>query len=367
LGTDQPVLLRTSERSKYRRCRQAWHWSYGLGLEAKGRKGALTFGSMVHVALAGHYVPGRKRGANPADTFAALYDANTDDFTQWDEEGNKVPARDLGIAMLEGYLALYGDDSDIEIIAPEMTFQIDVYDKAGRYLCTYVGSIDGVGKRLSTGRIVLLEHKTAKTIEQVRVNSGYGEQGLSYWWAATRMLRHLGLLGPDETVDEVMYNFLRKGMPDTRPVNAAGHSLNKPKKDDLVAACEGEGLVAKGTIPALTSMLLEVGWTEHDVAMLGEPAARQPSPLYDRQTLPYGVAQLDRFEARLRKEAWEMRQVRAGKVPVYKSPTKDCSWDCDFRDACEVHEMGGDWQSMLEFDFKPWDPYSDHAIALERT
>jgi hypothetical protein len=338
-----------------------------LGLEAKGRKGALTFGSMVHAALAEHYVPGRKRGVAPADTFAALYDANADDFTQWDEEGNRVPARDLGIAMLEGYVERWGDDSDIEIIAPEMTFQIDVYDKAGRYLCTYVGSIDGVGKRLSTGRIVLLEHKTAKTIEQVRVNSGYGEQGLSYWWAATRWLRHLGILAEDQFVDDVLYNFLRKGLPDTRPVNAAGHSLNKPAKAALVDACEALGLPGKGTIPTLTDRLLEAGWTEQDVVLLGEPSANQPSPLFDRQTLPYSARQLDIFEARLRKEAWEMGQVRKGNLPVYKSPTKDCSWDCDFRDACEVHEMGGDWRSMLEFDFKPWDPYSDHAIALERS
>lgn len=368
MGNETPVLLRTSERSTFRDCVQKWQWSYLWGLEAKRHRGALTFGTMIHVALAEYYVPGLKRGPHPAETFARLYDENvTDEFSQWDDEGNKVDARTLGIAMLTGYIEEYGDDSYYEILYPEMTFRIDLYDPKGNYLCTYVGSIDGVGRDIRTGRIVLFEHKTAKSIKIVRVNSQYGEQGLSYWWAATKWLRHEGLMGEDEMVDEVIYNFLRKGMPDERPVDPdTGWRLNKPKKDQLQAECEGEGLETKGTMEVLTHRLMEAGWTQHDIEMLGEPAARQPAPLFERQVKPYGPNELRAFEDRLMKQAWHMNQVRDGKIPVYKSPGEACDWKCDLKDVCEVHEMGGDWKSMMELDFKKWDPYEDHRLLLER-
>jgi len=69
---------------------------------------------------------------------------------------------------------------------------------------------------------------------------------------------------------------------------------------------------------------------------------------------------------RIRQEAKEMRLVRQGKLPIYKNPTKDCDWDCPFKEACELHEMGGDWESVLELEFDTWNPYSDHDLLEER-
>lgn len=366
LGNEQQVLLRTSERKTYRGCRWAWNVKYLHGLEPKGRRGALSFGTLIHAALEGYYPPGDSRGDDPVETFLNLYDEQQAAFDQWDEEGNRIPARELGEAMLRGYLDEYGNDSELTIITPELGFQIDVYDHRGDYLVTYVGKIDAAARHRKHGKVVLLEHKTAKSIEFVRINSDYGEQGLSYWWAATRWLRHIGELGEDEHIDQVLYNFLRKGMPDERPRNEQGHCLNKPSKDAIVAACESEGLVTKGTIPVLTDRLLDAGWTEHDVALLGEPSKIQPAPLFHRQPLDLGQNQLEQFEKRLRQEAWEMGQVRKGNIPTYKSPSSWTCRMCDLRDICEVHEMGGDWEGMLELDFKEWDPYSDHELDSEK-
>ena len=195
------VLLRNSERSTFRRCRQKWDWSYGRGLEPKQSGKALTFGSMVHDALAQWYIPGKVRGRNPAEAFLELYDTEADlhggtGFDQYDDEDNKVDARELGWAMLTGYLEEYGEDSQYEVLCPEMTFAIDVHDANGDYLCTLVGTADGPVRNLRTGRIEILEHKTAKRLEQYAVMSGYGEQGMTYWWALTMWLRHTGDLGP---------------------------------------------------------------------------------------------------------------------------------------------------------------------------
>lgn len=359
-------LMRTSERATFRRCAQKWWWKYNRLLSHPKPKGALTFGTLIHVALEGWYPPGIKRGVNPVETFLNLYAENQEQFSQWDDEGNKIAADELGVAMLEGYLKEHGDDDDIEIIAPEQTFAIDVMDKRGQYLITYVGKIDATARRRSNGRLLLLEHKTAKSVKEVRVVSGYGEQGLSYLWAATIMLRDAGTIGPDEYFDGVLFNFLRKGLPDDRPRNDDGYYLNRPSKAALQLACEENELPTKGTIAKLTEQLRNVGWSIGDVQLLGEVSKVQHTPLFVRQDMVVKPHALDRFEIRIRAEAHTMNLMRQGKLPVFKNPTKDCDWECEFQGMCELHEMGADWRSYAELELGTWDPYNDHEYLAEK-
>lgn len=317
-----PVLVRNSERARFKECRQAWSWGYRHELETVQRRTVLTFGTMVHDALAGWYVPGRERGVHPAETFKELYYSSQSEFNQWDEEGNKVPADELGIAMCEEYVDYWGDDPLIEIVQPEMPFQIDVFDHNDNYLCTLVGRFDAIGLNLRTGRYFIFEHKTAKTIEYVRINSRYGEQGLSYFWAAGWWLRHVLEAGFD--LDGIGYNWLRKAMPDMRPINEQGLRLN----------------------------------------LNGSVSKKQPLDFFKRQFIRLSERQLDTFNQRLRRELYEMALAKQRKLAIYKNPGMHCSW-CQFRDVCELHEMGEDWQDVLNLEFKKWDPYSDHELHLE--
>lgn len=100
---------------------------------------------------------------------------------------------------------------------------------------------------------------------------------------------------------------------------------------------------------------------------MGEISKVQPSPLFHRHKLDFGPKELEGINWRIRAEAWEMNQVRTGRLPLFKNPTKDCAWDCAFKDACEVHEMGGDYASVLEMEFTQWNPYSDHELEEEKT
>jgi hypothetical protein len=360
---ESPVLFRTSERATFRRCRQQWHWKYVKYLSHPRPKGYFIFGTGIHLALEHHYIPGVKRGIPPVETFRNWYNSLGEEFSQWDEEGNKIPALELGEVMLNGYLDLYGADSDIEIIAPEQVFAIDVFDRRCNYLATYVGKMDAIGRFRSTGHLFVFEHKTAKKIEEVKLLSTYGEQGRSYLWAASIYARSEGLIGPDEYFDTVLFNILRKGVPDERPRNADGLYLNKPSKDALTAKCSELGLAVKGTIPVLTERLVSVGV---NTDLLGEPSQRQGTPLFSRQTMVIKPQALQMFEERIRREAWEMNQVRNNKAPVYKSPGSECNF-CEFRSLCELHEMGGDWRSYIELEMSSWSPYNDHAYLEEKS
>lgn len=355
------VLMRNSERSTYRDCGLKWHWSYNLRLASPRSKGALTFGSMCHDALEVYYPPGKKRGPHPAQTFIELFDAQPEKFDQWDDEGNRVPARDMGIAMLEGYVDEYGQDINIEILQPEIPMQIDIIDRHGNYVCTWVGKGDAAYRDLTTGRVGFLEHKTAKIVpDEVPVNSGYGDQGLAYYWAGEQWFRHQGWLKKNEHLSHIEFNWLRKGLPDARPKNAEGLALNKPSKAALTTACELAGLPSKGTIDVLVGRLLLSGWTQSDVDLLGEVSKTQSSKLFHRFRLDFGPGQLAMINQRMRDEARMMAMARAGEIPILKNPNKDCSWKCEFKDACELHEMGADFQSILDLEMVKWDPYEDH-------
>lgn len=368
--SDELVLLRNSERSTYRRCRQKWQWSYNERWSPPREKGALTFGTMCHGALEARYPPGRKRGPHPAKTFERLYaESGAKDFAQWDDEGNKVPALELGIAMMNGYVAQYGNDDHIEIIQPEVRIQIDVFSKDGKYLCTWVGSGDAIYKDLATSTrshpsIKFLEHKTAKSIEEeLRVNTGYGEQGLSYYWAGDLWAHHNDILLPEQSMDGVTFNWLKKALPDTRPQNAEGHRLNKPTKAALTEALAGVSIPRGATMETLENMLRQIG---EDPAQYGEVSKRQPGHLFHRQFLPFGPGEMADINRRIRSEAQEMALVKAGRLPIYHNPTKDCSWECPFVDVCEVKAMGGDWRSILQLEFTQWDPYEDHELEEEK-
>lgn len=361
------VLLRNSERASYRRCRQRWYWSYVQRLSTPREGGALAFGSLVHAALEHYYIPGRKRGVHPAETFEKLYIADAKQISQWDDEDNKWDALELGISMLNGYVEEYGPEDWMEIIQPEMPLAIDVFDRQGNYLVTWIGKSDALFWDLRPRRKTLgmLEHKTAKTIEdEVRVNSGYGEQGLSYWWACDLHFHHTGDLKDDQHINYVLFNWLRKGMPDLRPVNEDGHHLNLPRKDVLKAKAGELGMaVAGSTVEAYMTALEGKGINPW---LLGEVSKKQPRPLYRRFPLEFGITELESINKRIRAEAWEMAQVKANKLPIYKNPTKDCSWDCQFAVPCQIHEMGGDYESVFELEYTTWNPYDYVELEEEK-
>jgi hypothetical protein len=68
---------------------------------------------------------------------------------------------------------------------------------------------------------------------------------------------------------------------------------------------------------------------------------------------------------RIADQAQQMRYMRKKKLPVYKVPgtlhNPYCTW-CSFKDMCEIHETGGDWEAIKRSDFIQHDPYEQHAI-----
>lgn len=327
-----PPFIRTTERKDFGRCQQRWYWAWRAGLKGKGRPAApLWFGIGIHEALAQWYQPGTKRGVHPADywldwykgeeqAFIKALTANSDsrDDAVW------VDAKSLGEAMLTGYVERYGADEDWEILYVETPFQIEIPrpgppSEFADPLAIFAGTFDGVYRDLRTGKIWLVEHKTAKQISTIHLP--LDRQAGGYWAIASRILQHRGVLKKGDRIEGIMYNFLRKSLPDDRPTNDKGEALNK------------NGTVSKN----------------------------QPSPLFLREPVFRDRRERATQLRAVQREAKMMDYLRRHPEDINKNPTRDCSWDCAFYEMCLLQEKGGDdWKDYRDAVFTRADPYADH-------
>lgn len=370
-------ILRTSERKAFKRCPQRWWWGYREGWKPIGAESTpLWFGTGVHLGLAEWYVPGTKRGRHPAETFR--------EYAQGALRSVKVAAASeervaqyedgavLGERLMEEYVKEYGQDASWDFIQAEQQFslpvpwpegdrqQVYVVDEKSDALVEYKGTYDGVYRDLADGRIKLLETKTAASISLGHLT--IDDQAGSYWAVATATLRKMGLIGPKESIAGINYNFLRKALPDTRPVDAQGYATNKPVKNDYgLALGLGEGKdLAKLTLPKLEEIAKSRG-----ITVLGERSKVQPQPIFYRELVPRTKTEQVTQLRRIQDEAVHMQAVRDGLLPVFKNPTYMCHRDCDFHAICELQERGGDYRELARISMRREDPYADHRKSAE--
>lgn len=336
LGTERvPQIRANSEGVLFDRCQQAWWWAYREGLKPKGSvSDALAFGQWVHAALAAWYVgPGLKRGPHPAETFKLVADEGIRHFKTTeptDEEAAKyTDLLSLGIAMLEGYVQLYGRDEKMLIIQPEKTFSFSMpfpawWGEATRtVMANAVGTVDNVYRDAETGWLWLDETKTAKSIRTDHLS--LDTQAGRYWAIIARSLINEGLIKPNEKLKGIRYNFLRKGMPDPRPVDDQGYALNKD----------------------------------------GSRSKAQPAALFKRHPVPRTRAARVNILTRMQDQAAKMEMHRSGELPLGKTPHWSCSRFCDFFRMCQLHEDGGNWEEYKGLMFNVVDPYADHRKSTE--
>lgn len=330
-------ILRTSERHDFKRCPQRWWWTWREGLKPAGMEApALWFGTGIHLALEHFYAPGGvKRGRNPMKVWrdyateggtVMMRNGDSDDRSQQPEY---VAAVKMGEDMLAGYFEMYGRDSHVHVLAVEHPFQITIPSRSTKDpSCIYAGKWDLLWRDLRDDSLWLTDHKTAADMSVKHLT--LDDQAGSYWALAAQFLRAKGAISSKEQLKGIEYNILRKYSPpeDDRPVDEHGMRLNK------------DGSVSK----------------------------KQPKPLdyrYKRErvhrTARERASQIQRIAVEV--EAMEWMKEDPGRL--YKTPTRDCSWDCAFFLLCELHERQADWEEFKSMAYRVVDPYADHREAVE--
>lgn len=363
-------LIRTSERKDFKRCPWLWNESWNKQLTTARAPVWSWFGTAVHAGLEARYKPGKKRGKlkkvleafeeSVADQTGRIWTAGGEL-----EESDVVDAKELGFAMLKGYVEHYGDESHIEVIHSEQTFQIDVPHpfKKGETIAIYAGTWDSLWRIDS--RYWLVDHKTRKAFPSNWDFYDIDDQAGSYLWVAPEVLEHMGVLTKKELkkLDGLIFNALRKHLPDTRQRDAEGYAVNKPVKADYEAA-----LSPFMDLPTrLPTIAVLQGWAdERNIKVYGERSKVQPSPLFHRQEVHRSLAERAKMGRRVQAEALWMEQVRTGQLPVIKTPNEDCI-RCQLFDYCQADENDYDeGQELARTILRSRDPYVDHRAMMEK-
>lgn len=370
--------VRNSERGTLDRCPQQWWWGWREGLKPKETSKPLWFGTGIHLALAEYYQPGKKRSKDMIDLWR--------EFTKEEaeymrvhvgsiDEDMYVEARDLGEQMLLGYMREYDGDKHWDVIATEQTFEVRIpwadtvegtddrmtmqyrewlHATYGDYFLLN-GTFDGVYRDKEDKRIKLMEHKTAASISVGHLPMD--NQAGTYWMVAQTVGRSQGWLTQREGIKEITYNFLKKSLPDKRPRDQYGYVTNIPKREHYIAALQDhlENINKPPTMAIMQQMADERG-----ITVLGERSSRQPPPLFVRHPVKRTQAERRTQLRRLQEEVEYMVLLRAGLIPVRKTPDRSHCGFCSFKDMCELHERGSDWETYRNAMYRTEDPYADH-------
>lgn len=361
-------LLRTSERSDFRRCMWMWDQCWNKGLRSRREPTWAWFGSAIHKGLEHRYPIGKKRGSK-ADMIGAFEEALEDQIRRVYTEGGEldevevVDARELGKAMLLGYVQEYGNDSQWQVIDTEGTFQIDVpHPSKDRTLVVYCGTWDLVVYDLVEKVYKVVDHKTRRGFPS---NWGFyriNDQAGSYLWVAPEVLAAKGVFKKDTPIEGLVFNALRKHLPDTRPLGPDGLAHNKPIKAHYHAALDAAEVAYSGkdTITVLHSLATQKGLT-----VLGDVSKVQPAPLFHREEVYRSPRERVSQAERVQNEALIMDMVRKGKIKATKNPQEDCV-RCPIFDMCELHEQDPDegWE-YANATMVVRDPYRDHREAMK--
>lgn len=345
-------MLRTSERSTFKRCRWKWYQEFEEVLKPKTPVPPLRFGSLIHLALADYYKKGVRRGPHPAESFIRYYDEEAKaqgefGFRVDDLEQDEVwaEARELGYSMLNHYIDHYGRDDEWEVLVTEQPFQQLVYrevrSKEWPYSRRepwfwYVGVLDGIWRHRVTKKLHIVDHKTAKAIQVMYLS--LDSQATGYWTWGLDWIYEKKLLKPGQKPAGMLYNHLRKAFPDARPKDAGGFSLNQ------------DGSVSK----------------------------KQPAPYFQRTPIWRDFNERERARSQVLAEFEDMEKIRVDKgedypetdgppPSAYKNQGQFTCPGCWCFDFCELDEIGADWEEMRGHISKGWDPYEQHTIYTEET
>jgi hypothetical protein len=288
----------------------------------------------MHEALAAWYQKGHKRDGTLAAHFVAaalnaISNAAEDGAPEYVIEKAEELCS-LGEAMAEAYEKHYGADEGVYVITAEIPLAFSLaHSDTGELIAMHKLKPDLVFAD-ENNDIWLMEHKTAKQVatEHLVID----DQARPYGAMAESALRKLGIIKKRQQFRGILYNFLRKALPDLRQQNAKGQYLNK------------DGSVSK----------------------------RQPSPFFVRKPITMSIKAKMKTLYRVREETvditlktLELRTKELSPDRLPKTPHKSCAKTCQFFAMCTIEEEGGNYLDMERAMFVRRDPYKYEEESTE--
>jgi hypothetical protein len=357
--------IHNSDRVTFRRCRRKWNWQSRLRenlVSTIESRGPLWFGSGFHFALEdfhGHNKFGDPRRAFDAYVGAFPNSALPNDVDELVKLGNEMLTYyvDLWIPKYGLMQTLWiGDAPQVEVsieipieeLLQEYTEHRGLwgwwddlyrrYDAEPSTLKIVVHQTFDRVVRDEDGRIFGIDYKTAKQFSPLG-DLDKNPQAGQYFWA---MRQFYG----DAAEGIIWQQHLKTAPQSPKPLKVGGFSLNKDQHTTYTlyrrALIDRFGKVPRGYVEILNHLALQE--TEE-----GDRYIRRDIL---RRNTAHGRAEQEKILA-------EVSEMLNPDLPLYPNPTRDCNWDCPFKDACSAMDDGSDYQYMLESEFVQWQGYQD--------
>lgn len=363
--SDSIIEIHTSDRQTYKRCRRRFGWAStlrrNLVREGPDQK-AFFLGTGVHFALEDYW--GYRRFAHPALAFAAYYDAHKEN----DLPDEAEEALDLATGMLmyyvdewlaehpEPYKTLVVDGKpQVEVeVAVDITdllfdsmqdsFWLKEYlaGRAVHYVTTYDRVV--IDKH---DIIYPVDYKTAASFDELNLQTN--PQAGSYDWSAALFYTPLGY-----KVGGMIWQQHKKTVPVVPKV------VNQGKKNEGITLSSTLSTTYRLYRRTLVEYYGSIGRVpEKHQAMLAVLADQQDEhgdTYVRRETLRRNQQQREAEQEKIVQEVLEMLDPA---LPLYPNPTKDCSWDCPFKEPCLAKDDGSDYEFVLRSEYTQWAGYKD--------
>jgi hypothetical protein len=309
--------IHVTERAMFKRCRRKWKYQCRWELVPKEEKrGALWIGTGVHYGLAEYYRSKR----DPWEAAQEWLDQKLPELhleDMWPEERAQFNAStDLMASILVGYVPFAQANDDFEIISVEEALRIPIPHTR----VVLVGQMDVLARR--AGKLWVMDHKTAAQYVDITALE-MDDQMTAYLWMVWQ--------AHDEIPGGALYNELRKKVPAQPEILVRG-GLSKKKNIDTTYEIYLNAIKANDLDPK-------------DYADILEFLRNKPDGFYRRELVARTKYELEHFAENLIPEA---KAMNSKNTPLYPSPTRDCSWDCQYRDLCLCETTGGHLEGLID-------------------
>ncbi len=329
-NTEEEGLMKVSfsKLKTWRRCKRQWFYKYIEEIKKKEQAVPLKRGSWVHESLESH-----NRTGNWKTGFLKYKKENWDNL--FDEEKEMYGDMPKEVAELVQKYLMQADD-EREIISAELEYFIRVPNT----LIVLTGKIDLI-YRNAMG-IWALDYKTCKSFPKEEVRTF--DIQLALYYAVVKMI--LLELKIDEEVVGVAYEYLRT-KPPTVPRLLKNGELSKAKNIDT------DWYTYKKAIK-------ENGLDVNDYLDMKE--LLKTNTYFQTSLVPKSQKLVSTLLKELIVSGEEMQESRINwlsdqafnthTTTFTRNMTKDCGWDCEFRNICYGELMGEDTTMMRELEFE---------------
>jgi hypothetical protein len=298
-----------SELATYQQCPQCWHFKFRELLTPIITSGKLQFGRIIHEALRIYYSAGK------AETKVVEYISQTFEDLILKASGAEsdvaalIESKILAINIMMNYFRFAMENDDFEIVEIETPRKVVIDtpngNKSNKFEYAFIP--DQILRR--NGKIWIHEFKTAESIDSGYLTNLILDEQMSRYSFAYE--KYCG-----ESVQGVLYTILRKAVPRLPDLLKNG-TLTRDKRIDT-------------TYNVYLQAIRDNNQNESNYIEILDILKNKGNTFIKREIVLRNEKEKRECEGRL----YILAKTLSVEPPIYKCPSRDCLWKCDFRGLC---------------------------------